>query len=82
MPGGQLVLVDTPGLHGDGAKRASNALNRVLNRAARGAIEGVDAALLVVQAGHWDDEDAMAYDTLHASGLITTCFRQSRARSK
>ena len=69
VDGGQLVLVDTPGLHGDGGKRASNALNRVLNRAARGAIEGVDAAVLVIEAGRWDDEDAVAYDTLRASGL-------------
>jgi len=69
VDGGQLVLVDTPGLHREGGKRASNALNRVLNRAARGAIEGVDAAMLVVEAGRWDEEDALAYDTLHASGL-------------
>jgi len=69
LPGGQIVLVDTPGLHREGGKRASNALNRVLNRAARGAIEGVDAAMLVVEAGRWDEEDALACDTLHASGL-------------
>lgn len=69
LPEGQIVLVDTPGLHREGGKRASNALNRVLNRAARGAIEGVDAAMLVVEAGRWDEEDALAYDTLHASGL-------------
>ena len=69
LPEGQIVLVDTPGLHREGGKRASNALNRVLNRAARGAIEGVDAAMLVVEAGRWDEEDVLAYDTLHASGL-------------
>ena len=69
LPEGQIVLVDTPGLHREGGKRASNALNRVLNRAARGAIEGVDAAMLVVEAARWDEEDALAYDTLHASGL-------------
>ncbi|WP_202839926.1 GTPase Era [Luteimonas saliphila] len=69
VPGGQIVLVDTPGLHRDDGKRASTALNRVLNRAARGAIEGVDAAALVVEAGRWDEEDTLAYDTLRASGL-------------
>ncbi|HRP36129.1 MAG TPA: GTPase Era, partial [Gammaproteobacteria bacterium] len=69
VPGGQLVLVDTPGLHREGGKLASSALNRVLNRAARGALEGVDAAVLVVEAGRWEDEDSLAYDTLHASGL-------------
>ena len=69
FPEGQLVLVDTPGLHREGGKLASSALNRVLNRAARGALEGVDAAALVVEAGRWDEEDTLAYDTLHASGL-------------
>ena len=69
VPAGQIVLVDTPGLHLEGGKRASSALNRVLNRAARGALEGVDAAALVVEAGRWDEEDTLAYDTLHASGL-------------
>jgi GTP-binding protein Era len=69
VPGGQLVLVDTPGLHREGGKRASTALNRVLNRAARGAMEGVDAAALVVEAGRWDDEDTLAYEALRESGL-------------
>jgi GTP-binding protein Era len=69
FPEGQLVLVDTPGLHREGGKLASSALNRVLNRAARGALEGVDAAALVVEAGRWDEEDTLAYETLHASGL-------------
>src|SRR5690606_35502587 len=69
MPAGQIVLVDTPGLHLEGGKRASSALNRVLNRAARGALEGVDAAALVVEAGRWDEEDALAFDTLRESGL-------------
>ena len=69
FPEGQLVLVDTPGLHREGGKLASSALNRVLNRAARRALEGVDAAALVVEAGRWDEEDTLAYETLHASGL-------------
>src|SRR5690606_7106692 len=69
VPGGQLVLVDTPGLHLEDGRRPSSALNRVLNRAARGALEGVDAAVLVVEAGRWDEEDTLASDTLHASGL-------------
>ncbi|MGJ4729366.1 GTPase Era [Luteimonas sp. SDU101] len=69
VPGGQLVLVDTPGLHREGGKLASSALNRVLNRAARGALEGVDAAALVVEAGRWDEEDGLAYEALQASGL-------------
>jgi len=43
---GQIVLLDTPGLHASGGR----ALNRFMNRAATGALEGVDLALLVVEA--------------------------------
>ncbi len=57
---GQIALVDTPGIHG----AQNRAMSRVLNRAARGALEGVDAALLVVEAGRWDDEDQMALAAL------------------
>ncbi|MBP6627659.1 MAG: GTPase Era [Arenimonas sp.] len=65
FPEGQLMLVDTPGIHGE-QKRA---MNRMMNRAARGAVEGVDAALLVIEAGRWTDDDALAYRALKASGV-------------
>ena len=65
FPGGQLQLVDTPGIHG-AQKRA---MNRMMNRAARGAVEGVDAALLVVEAGRWTDDDSLAYRALADSGV-------------
>jgi GTP-binding protein Era len=65
FPEGQLLLVDTPGIH----REQKRAMNRMMNRAARGALEGVDVALLVVQAGRWDDEDGLAYDTLKAAGI-------------
>jgi GTPase len=71
MPGGQLLLVDTPGLHREQSKFSASAMNRMMNRAARGALEGVDAGLLVVVAGRWDDEDTLAYDALHAAGVPT-----------
>src|SRR5204862_7580705 len=44
-PAGQIVFVDTPGVHG-----SSNALNRFMVQEARGAMDEVDAALLVVDA--------------------------------
>jgi GTP-binding protein Era len=70
FPEGQLLLVDTPGIHREqGHFRNSSAMNRWMNRAARGALEGVDAALLVVRAGQWDDEDALAFDALKKAGL-------------
>ena len=65
VPGGQLLLVDTPGLHGE-QKRA---MNRMMNRAARGALEGVDVALLVVEAGRWTDDDSLAFDALRSAGV-------------
>lgn len=64
FPGGQLQLVDTPGIHAAAGKRGGKAMNRWMNRAARGALEGVDAAVLVIEAGRWDEEDGMAYDAL------------------
>jgi len=39
-------------------------MQRMLNRAARGALDGVDAAVLVVEAGRWDDEDTDALNAL------------------
>src|SRR3954471_24704242 len=44
-PAGQIVFVDTPGVHG-----AKKALNRFMVQQALGAIDEVDAALLVVDA--------------------------------
>jgi GTP-binding protein Era len=65
FPHGQLLLVDTPGIH----REQKRAMNRWMNRAARGALEGVDAALLVIQAGRWDDEDSLAFDALREAGV-------------
>ena len=69
FPGGQLQLVDTPGIHGEQGKRSGKAMNRMMNRAARGALEGVDVAVLVVEAGRWDNEDGLAYDALRNAGV-------------
>lgn len=57
---GQIMYVDTPGLH-RGAKRA---MNRSLNRAARAAISDVDLAVQVIEAGRWTDEDEVLYSAL------------------
>lgn len=69
FPEGQLVLVDTPGLHRDQGKSTATAMHRWMNRAARGALEGVDVALLVVRAGQWDEADTFAYEALRGAGL-------------
>src|ERR1700750_2109926 len=59
-PEGQILYVDTPGLH-RGGKRA---MNRSLNRAARAAITEVNLAVQVIEAGRWTDEDATMYAAL------------------
>jgi GTPase len=59
-PEGQILYVDTPGLH-RGGKRA---MNRSLNRAARAAISEVNLAVQVIEAGRWTDEDAAMYAAL------------------
>ena len=69
VEGGQLLLVDTPGLHrGEGRFKAS-AMSRVMNRTARGAVEDVDAALMVVEAGRWDEEDTLVFNVLRDGGI-------------
>jgi GTPase len=65
FPEGQLMLVDTPGIHG----KLTNAMNRYMNRAARGAVSDVDAAILVIEAGRWFDDDALAYAALRNSSV-------------
>jgi GTP-binding protein Era len=55
-PHGQIVIVDTPGLH----RRREHALNRHLNRVAAESLAGVDLAMLLVDAARQTDEDAAA----------------------
>lgn len=61
---GQLLFVDTPGLH----ERGSSALNRYLNRAARAALADVDVVLLVVEALRFTREDELALKAAAESG--------------
>lgn len=58
--GGQVVLVDTPGLH----LKQGRAINQYLNDAAAGSIPGVDLVLFVVEAGKWNDEDEAVFKRL------------------
>ena len=61
---GQILYVDTPGVH----QRGSNALNRRLNRTARAALADVDLILFVVEALRFTDEDALALEAAAAAG--------------
>lgn len=84
FPEGQIVLVDTPGLHKQQGKFSASAMSRVMNRAARGALEGVDAGLLVIEAGRWDDEDTLAYNVLSDAGIpvVLVINKVDRLREK
>jgi GTP-binding protein Era len=64
---GQIVYVDTPGLH----SRGDQAMNRYLNRTARAVLVDVDLIVFVVEALRWTDEDAMVLDLVKKSGAPT-----------
>lgn len=49
----QAIYVDTPGLH----RQEKKVLNRVLNRAARQSIDGVDVIVFLVDARAWQSDD-------------------------
>lgn len=59
---GQVIYVDTPGIHG-GGKRA---MNRYLNRTASGALAGVDLIVWVVDPWAWHPENDLVLEQLKA----------------
>lgn len=61
---GQILFLDTPGIH----ERKQDALNRYLNRAARSAVAGVDLSLFVVEALRWGREDESVLQVLKRHG--------------
>jgi len=52
-PAGQVVYVDTPGIH----QAAGSALNRHMNRIAQASFHDVDLVLFLVEAGRWTRAD-------------------------
>lgn len=50
---GQIIYVDTPGIH----ERADTAMNRYLNRAAKTVLQDVDVVVFLVEALQWTRED-------------------------
>lgn len=62
-PAGQIVFVDTPGVH-----KGRTALNREMMRSVREGLEGRDLALLLVDVTRkFGDEDAFALDLLKSA---------------
>lgn len=63
--GGQIVYVDTPGIH----KRGNQPMNKYLNRTAKSALGEVDLLLFVVEALRWTDEDESVLKTVITYGI-------------
>ncbi|MDX1626479.1 MAG: GTPase Era [Wenzhouxiangellaceae bacterium] len=63
-PGGQFVVVDTPGIH----QRRDHALNRHLNRVAAESLRGVDVVVVLVDASRPTEEDRSAARAASQSG--------------
>lgn len=63
-PEGQILYLDTPGIH----RRGDQALNRYLNRAARAALGDADLILFVVEALVWTPEDQGVLEDLARLG--------------
>ena len=59
---GQVVYVDTPGIH-HSAKRA---LNRYMNRVAKASFRDVDLVLFMVEAGKWSRQDEFVASALRS----------------
>ncbi len=73
-PRGQLVFLDTPGVH-----RASYDLGLIMNRIARASIEGVDVVLLVVDASTppREEDEGWIRRLLHAEPACFVALNQT-----
>ncbi|MEZ5499232.1 MAG: GTPase Era [Steroidobacteraceae bacterium] len=79
-PGGQIILVDTPGVH-RGERRA---LNKAMNRTASGASADADMIAMVVEAGKWQAEDDLVLSRIarDARPVIAVINKIDRLRSR
>ncbi len=57
---GQIIYLDTPGIHQAG----KSAMNRQLNRVAQQALDEADVLIQVIEAMQWRDEDQQVYQAL------------------
>ena len=77
---GQIIYVDTPGIH----DRADHAMNRYLNRTAKAALFEVDLIIFVVEALKWTREDEKVLNFLikQESPVILAVNKSDQVRSK
>jgi len=64
-PGFQLAFIDTPGLE----SQLKKLVNRAMNKAAVGAVEGAELILFVVEGGRWQAADDHVLEIIERSGL-------------
>ncbi|MFQ5936871.1 MAG: GTPase Era [Acidiferrobacterales bacterium] len=76
----QIVYIDTPGLHA-GAK---DVLNRHMNRAARGSLEGVDCVVCVITALGWssDDDQVLRLVQQHKAPVILAINKVDKVKDR
>ena len=65
LDAGQIIYIDTPGIH----QRGNKAMNKYLNRTATNTLAGVDLVVFVIDSVHWTDEDAMVLQRINNNGL-------------
>jgi len=63
VAGGQIVYVDTPGLHSGG----KHGMNRYMNRVASSVIDDVDVLVFLVEGLRWTDDDERVLERLSAT---------------
>lgn len=64
---GQIVFIDTPGIH----ERGGKAMNQYLNRTAHTSLLDVDVAIFVVQALAWTAEDERVLSAIERAAVPT-----------
>lgn len=62
---GQIVYVDTPGIH----KSEKRAMNRYMNRTASSSAQDVDLIVFVVEALKWSDEDELVLKKIRETNV-------------
>ncbi|MEJ6683312.1 MAG: GTPase Era [SAR86 cluster bacterium] len=67
VAGTQTIYVDTPGIHGD----AKKAINRHMNRNAKGALRDVDVVVFVTDRTEWQSDDEItAMAVMHSKAPV------------
>lgn len=64
-PQGQVIYLDTPGIHA----AAGRALNRYMNRIAQASMQDVDLVLFLIEAARWTPQDEYVAKALTATSV-------------